>query len=450
MIQLRKFLNLSACAIATAFLVSACGGGSASAPTSTAVVLTAQTITFSPASTGVVGTPITLAGTATSALPVAYSSSPAAVCTVSGASLTLLSAGTCTVKADQAGNSTYAAATQVSASIAITDPNALNFEASGKGATYTWFAFDNGGAAQPSVVANPSATGINTSAKVLKFSLASGAAWYTGMESKHGATGSDLGAKAMTSANAVIKMKVYKSLLSDVGFKLVTAANAAEELRVPNTKTNEWEELSFNFCSKLAGIPIVDQIVVFPDFNAFPVDHTNTSVSYVDDITFNACPPPAAESVPTTAPAAPTVAAANVIALYSDAYTPVTGTDYQSFSSTTVFGTASFASNNVLKFSNFSYYGVVFPAQNLSTFTKLHIDVWSTTATSIELKLVSLVPLTQEQSVLRPVSAGVWTSIDVDLSSYTVPDKTKIAQMVLASTADPRATVYVDNLYFWK
>jgi hypothetical protein len=467
MIQFRKFLNLSACALATAFLISACGGGAASAPEvaqpapeNPGVKLTAQTITFSPISAGTVGTPIILAGTATSALPLTYSSAPAAVCTVSGTNLTLLSVGTCAVKADQAGNSTYAAATPVSANIAVSaavvpvviDPNAINLETGGKGATFTWVAFDNGGAAAPTVVANPSATGINTSAKVLKFSLAPGAAWYTGMESKHGVSGagSDLGTKVMSAANALVKMKVYKSLISDVGFKLVREDGASEgDVRVANTKTNAWEELSFNFCGKIAGITTIDQVVIFPDFNAVDVAHTNTSVSYVDDITFNACPPVVALAAPTTAPAAPTALAANVIALYSDAYTVVTGTDFPSFGSSTALTPEVIASNNVLKFSNFSYNGVTFPAQNLSTFNNLHIDVWSATATTIELKLVSLVPATKEQAIFKAVGAGVWTSIDVDLSLYTGPDKSKIEQMVLA--ANPSGgTVYVDNLYFSK
>ena len=172
---------------------------------------------------------------------------------------------------------------------------------------------------------------------------------------------------------------------------------------------------------------------------------------YIDNLYFSktggSAPP--AVTAPTTAPTAPTALPANVIALYSNAYTPVTGTDYPSFGSSTVLTPQVIAANDVLKFSNFNYNGVTFPAQNLSTFTKLHIDVWSATATTIELKLVSLAPTTKEQSVFRPVAAGVWTSIDVDLSLYTVPDKSKIEQMVLANNP-VGGTVYVDNLYFWK
>jgi Bacterial Ig-like domain len=410
---------------------------------------TAQTITFAPASTGTVGTPITLAATSTSALAVAFSSTTPLVCTVSGTTLTLLSSGTCTVNADQAGNSTYAPATQASVNISVS-AIAINFETGGKGAAYTWFAFDNFGAA-PAVVANPSATGINTSSKVLQFSQNSGA-WYTGMESKHGVggTGSDLGTTAMTSANALVKMKVYKTLISDVGFKLVSESAASEgDVRVTNTKVNAWEELTFNFCNKISSVKTIDQVVIFPDFNPYPTDHTNTSVSYVDDITFNACPV-VVVAVPTTAPAAPTALTTNVISLYSDGYTSPAGTDTPNWGQGTALTGEFIASNNVLKLANFDYQGVTFTSQDVSTFSKLHVDLWSDTAKSIEIKLVSLSPTTKETSIFIPVVANAWTSTDIDLTLFTAPDRTNLRQLILGANGTNGGTLYVDNLYFWK
>ncbi len=48
--------------------------------------------------------------TASSALPLAYSSLTPSVCTVSGTTVTMFTAGTCTVRADQAGNAQFASA----------------------------------------------------------------------------------------------------------------------------------------------------------------------------------------------------------------------------------------------------------------------------------------------------------------------------------------------------
>ena len=75
------------------------------------VSLNNNVITFpQPADTALTAGPVTLTATATSGLPVTYTSNSAAVCTVSGASVTLVSAGVCSVTANQAGNGTFAVA----------------------------------------------------------------------------------------------------------------------------------------------------------------------------------------------------------------------------------------------------------------------------------------------------------------------------------------------------
>ncbi|HET8528919.1 MAG TPA: hypothetical protein VFL60_08410 [Gaiellaceae bacterium] len=82
---------------------------------------TAQTITFpQPADTRVDQGPVALSATASSSLPVGYASSTTSVCTVSGSSVSLVTAGACTITASQAGDSTYAAATDVSRTFQVT------------------------------------------------------------------------------------------------------------------------------------------------------------------------------------------------------------------------------------------------------------------------------------------------------------------------------------------
>lgn len=80
-----------------------------------------QTVNFSFASTtikyGDANFPIT--ATSDSALPVTVTSGTVSVCSVSGFVVEILSAGTCTLNANQAGNGTYDAATQVSQSFTI-------------------------------------------------------------------------------------------------------------------------------------------------------------------------------------------------------------------------------------------------------------------------------------------------------------------------------------------
>jgi hypothetical protein len=78
-----------------------------------------QTITFANPGTQTVGTPLTLSATATSGLAVTFTSSTASICTVSGATATFIASGTCTIDANQAGNSSYAPAPQVQQSFTV-------------------------------------------------------------------------------------------------------------------------------------------------------------------------------------------------------------------------------------------------------------------------------------------------------------------------------------------
>jgi len=81
-----------------------------------------QTITFGALSSQALGTaPFMLSATASSGLAVSFASNTPAACTVSGAMVTLVAAGTCTVQATQAGNTNYAAATPVNQSFQVTD-----------------------------------------------------------------------------------------------------------------------------------------------------------------------------------------------------------------------------------------------------------------------------------------------------------------------------------------
>jgi hypothetical protein len=111
----RNFLH-SAVALATASLLAACGGGDSSAP-----ALTAQTITFGTVADKVFSTATSaLAATASSGLAVTLASLTPSYCTVSGSTLTIVAAGSCQVKATQAGNTTFAAATDVTNTFNIT------------------------------------------------------------------------------------------------------------------------------------------------------------------------------------------------------------------------------------------------------------------------------------------------------------------------------------------
>jgi len=80
----------------------------------TLTALTPQAITFNalPDRLLVAG-PFTVSATASSGLPVSFSSVTPAVCTVSGATVTLVTTGSCAIRASQAGDATWSPATPV-------------------------------------------------------------------------------------------------------------------------------------------------------------------------------------------------------------------------------------------------------------------------------------------------------------------------------------------------
>lgn len=162
-------------------------------------------------------------------------------------------------------------------------PNSpIDFETGGFGADWTWSVFENQTNPPLEIVANPSATGINTSATVAKFTALQAGQAYAGVESKRG---EDIGDFKFDETNSIVKIMVYKSVISDVGLKFSEASGEAEqEIKVANTKINEWEELTFDLSGSIGkGITgVITQIIVFPDFS----DRTQDNVVYFDNITF--------------------------------------------------------------------------------------------------------------------------------------------------------------------
>jgi hypothetical protein len=102
--------------------VQVVANGIPSAPAAVTVIhLAAQTISFGALPNQTLGTaPFTVSATASSGLAVSFASTTAPVCTLSGATVTLIAVGTCTVEATQGGDSNYAAATPAGRSFQVT------------------------------------------------------------------------------------------------------------------------------------------------------------------------------------------------------------------------------------------------------------------------------------------------------------------------------------------
>lgn len=144
----------------------------------------------------------------------------------------------------------------------------------------------------------------------------------------------------------------------------------------------------------------------------------------------------------------PTKAAEDVISIYSDTYSNVTGTDfYPNWGQSTQFAVFNTSGNPTLRYSNLNYQGNQFsPAINASSMQNLHIDIWTPNCTSFQLFLINQ-GIGEQAVTLTPTLSG-WNSFDIPLSSYTNINKANIGQFKYVGTTG--STVYLDNIYFWK
>ena len=162
---------------------------------------------------------------------------------------------------------------------------AIDFEAGGAGAGFTWSTFENVDNPALEIIANPVSGGINTSATVAKFTARLGGQPWAGVETAHG----DIGPLTLDATNSTIKIMVYKSVMSDVGIKFAIANGGAQpEIKVANTLIDQWEELTFDFSGNIGLFESIDidQIIVFGDFDL--AGRAQDNVVYFDNISFNA------------------------------------------------------------------------------------------------------------------------------------------------------------------
>ena len=106
-----------------------------------------QTITFAALSSKTYGdAPFSVSATTTSALTISYSVAATDACTISGSTVTLTAAGSCTVTAAQAGDTNYTAATSISRTFTVGKATP-SIQATGVSVTYDGAAHPGTGSA---------------------------------------------------------------------------------------------------------------------------------------------------------------------------------------------------------------------------------------------------------------------------------------------------------------
>lgn len=171
---------------------------------------------------------------------------------------------------------------------------------------------------------------------------------------------------------------------------------------------------------------------------------TNITNFYADNIYFyndgSIIPP-----VPTTAAPAPTAPAANVISIFSDAYTNVAGSDLNpNWGQATVTTQVPIAGNNTLRYGGLNYQGLQFGTpQNVASKTVLHLDYYTANSTNLNIYLISPGPVEVPYSLTVPTTGG-WNSIDIPLTAFAPVNLSNVIQIKFDGNGD----IYIDNIYF--
>jgi hypothetical protein len=147
---------------------------------------------------------------------------------------------------------------------------------------------------------------------------------------------------------------------------------------------------------------------------------------------------------PTTAAPTPTVSAANVVSVFSNAYTNIASDLNPAWGQATVVTQESIAGNNTLKYTGLNYQGITFDAnQNVAGMTHLHIDYYSVDSTSLNAFIISPGPVEKAKVLSVPTNSG-WNSIEIPLSELSPVDLSNVFQMKF----DGNGTIFLDNIYF--
>jgi hypothetical protein len=169
--------------------------------------------------------------------------------------------------------------------------------------------------------------------------------------------------------------------------------------------------------------------------------------------------------LPTVPAPTPTVSSADVISLYSNAYTNV---HVDTWNTHWLYSTAEdeeikINSDDVIRYRNLNFVGIEFTSQliNATAMTYFHIDIWTPDATVDKTFKIMLVDFgadgvfggnddsSSEISITSPtLSSQKWVSINIPMTSFSgLKAKSHLAQLVLSGDLP---NVYIDNVYFNK
>ena len=233
---------------------------------------------------------------------------------------------------------------------------------------------------------------------------------------------------------------VFKVLLVDIGANGAFGGgdDSSHEITIGSTTlaTESWISLDIPLSSftGLTSRAHLAQIVLSGDLPNLFVDNI-----YFYDNGSSSNGPAVAAPTPTKNPA-------NVLSVFSDAYTNIPGTDFNpNWGQATAVTQVQIAGNNTLRYAGLNYQGIQLGSnQNVSGMDYLHLDFWTANSSSLNVYLIS--PGPKESPFALTVPTTGWSGVDIPLSAFSGVNLSDVFQMKF----DGNGTIYLDNIFFYK
>lgn len=344
----------------------------------------------------------------------------------------------------------------------------VDFESSDLDYTLIGFGGPDFGEIPAAVIENPDKSGINTSNNVAEINKVSGAQTY-------GGANFNLSGAADFSEGTTVTMKVWSPRVgTPILFKMEDTSSPPNndgnptvfvEVITNSTVAMQWEELTFDLTSFDAfdTSNAYDRVILFPDFG----NAGNGESFYFDDLRLGSGDDGDGDgggneaTAPSEAAPAPTLAAENVISMFSNAYDNVPVDTWRTDWSNpiTMLEDVTVAGNDTKKYSALDFVGVetLNSPIDASAMTHFHTDVWSADFTQFSIKLVDLGPDgtigtpddVEHQVDFTAPAQGEWVSYDIPLSDFEgLTSTAQIGQLIYVGRPVGENTLYVDNVYF--
>ena len=151
-------------------------------------------------------------------------------------------------------------------------------------------------------------------------------------------------------------------------------------------------------------------------------------------------------SEPSVAAPTPSQAAADVISVFSDAYTNIAGTDLNpNWGQGTIVSEVLIEGNKTLFYKGLNYQGIQLGSnQDVSGMAFVHVDFWTANSSALNIFIISTGPVETAYALSVPTSG--WVSIDIPLTDFSPVDLKDIIQFKFDGDGD----IYLDNIYFHK